>query len=70
MRLLIDMNLTLRWVHFLRHAGYEAVHWSSVGPNSAKDSEICDYARQSAYVILTNDLDFRQILAHTKQATP
>jgi predicted nuclease of predicted toxin-antitoxin system len=24
MRLLIDMNLTLRWVHFLRHAGYEA----------------------------------------------
>jgi predicted nuclease of predicted toxin-antitoxin system len=36
MRLLIDMNLTPRWVHFLRHAGYEAVHWSSVGPNSAK----------------------------------
>src|SRR5471030_504063 len=70
MRLLIDMNLTPRWVHFLRNAGYEAIHWSSVGSNSAKDGEICDYARQSVYVLLTNDLDFPQILAHTKQDAP
>jgi predicted nuclease of predicted toxin-antitoxin system len=70
MRLLIDMNLTPRWVQFLRGAGYEAIHWSSVGPNSAKDGEICDYARQYAYVLLTNDLDFPQILAHTRQAAP
>lgn len=64
------MNLTPGWVYFLRHAGYEAVHWSSVGSNRAKDSEICDYARQSVHVILTNDLDFPQILAHTKQDGP
>jgi predicted nuclease of predicted toxin-antitoxin system len=70
MRLLVDMNLTPRWVHFLQDAGYDVVHWSSVGPNSAKDSEICDYARRRVYVILTNDLDFPQILAHTKQDTP
>ena len=70
MRLLIDMNLTPRWVYFLRNAEHEAVHWSSVGSNSAKDSEICDYARQHAYVLLTNDLDFPQILAHTRQAAP
>jgi len=70
MRLLIDMNLTPRWVHFLRNSGYEAIHWSSVGSNSAKDGEICDYARQSVYVLLTNDLDFPQILAHTKQDAP
>ena len=70
MRLLIDMNLTPRWVHFLRNAGYEAVHWSSVGSNSAKDSEICDYARGSAQVIPTNDMDFPQMLAHTRQNAP
>jgi predicted nuclease of predicted toxin-antitoxin system len=70
MRLLVDMNLTPRWVHFLQDAGYEVVHWSSVGPNSAKDSQICDYARRCVYVILTNDLDFPQILAHTKRDTP
>ena len=27
-------------------------------------------ARQYAYVLLTNDLDFPQILAHTRQAAP
>ena len=70
MRLLIDMNLTPRWVPFLRNAGHEALHWSSVGPNSAKDGEICDCARQQGFVILTNDLDFPQILAHTRQSAP
>jgi predicted nuclease of predicted toxin-antitoxin system len=70
MRLLIDMNLTPRWVQFLRNEGHETIHWSSVGPISAKDSEICHYARQYSYVILTNDLDFPQILAHTRQTAP
>jgi predicted nuclease of predicted toxin-antitoxin system len=70
MRLLIDMNLTPRWVHFLRNAGHEAVHWSSVGPNSAKDGAICDYSRRCDYILLTNDLDFPQILAHTMQTAP
>jgi predicted nuclease of predicted toxin-antitoxin system len=70
MRFLIDMNLTLRWVHFLRDAGHEAVHWSLVGSNSAKDAEICDYARRHFYILLTNDLDFPQILAYTRQAAP
>jgi predicted nuclease of predicted toxin-antitoxin system len=70
MRLLIDMNLTARWVLFLNEAGHEVVHWSSVGRISAKDSEICDYAREQSYVLLTNDLDFPRILAHTRQAAP
>jgi predicted nuclease of predicted toxin-antitoxin system len=64
------MNLTPRWIHFLSNEGYEAVHWSLVGPIPAKDSEICRYARQYGQVILTNDLDFPQILAHTRQSTP
>jgi predicted nuclease of predicted toxin-antitoxin system len=70
MRLLVDMNLTPRWVEFLASAGHEAVHWSSVGSISAKDAYICEFARQHTYVILTNDLDFPQILAHTRNAAP
>ena len=70
MRILIDMNLTPRWVPFLQDAGHEVVHWSSVGVGTAKDSEICDYARQHAYVLLTNDLDYPQILAHSRQSAP
>ena len=39
-------------------------------PIPPKDSEICDYPRECGYVLLTNDLDFPQILAHTRQAAP
>lgn len=70
MRILIDMNLTYRWVDCLRNAKHEAVHWSSVGAPNTKDVEIFEYARENGYVLLTNDLDFPQILAHTRQATP
>ena len=70
MRLPIDMNLTPRWVDLLRDAGHQAVHWSSVGANSSGDDEICEYARRHSYVLLTNDLDFPQILAHTKESAP
>jgi predicted nuclease of predicted toxin-antitoxin system len=61
MRILIDMNLTPRWVNYLRDSGYETMHWSSIGPATAKDREIFDHAREHSYVILTNDLDFPQI---------
>lgn len=70
MRILIDMNLTPRWVDRLQRAGYEAVHWSSIGRASATDQEICDYSRLHEYVLLTNDLDFPRILAHTKESKP
>jgi predicted nuclease of predicted toxin-antitoxin system len=64
------MNLTSRWVRCLQRAGHDVVHWSSVGRISATDGEICDYARQQSYVLLTNDLDFPRILAHTQQSAP
>jgi predicted nuclease of predicted toxin-antitoxin system len=70
MRLLVDMNLTPRWIHFPSNAGHDAVPWSSVGPICAKDSEFYHYARHNGQVILTNDLDFPQILAHTRQTAP
>jgi predicted nuclease of predicted toxin-antitoxin system len=70
MRILVDMNLTPRWVPHLNNTGHTAVHWSSIGRISAPDREICAYARLNGYVLLTNDLDFPQILAHTKEAKP
>ncbi len=70
MRLLIDMNLTPRWVQQLGEAGHEALHWSAIGPPAASDREICAYAREHGYVILTNDLDFPHILAYTRESGP
>ena len=70
MRLLVDMNLTPRWVQSLADAGHEATHWSAVGDPTASDEQICAYAREHGFVILTNDLDFPQILARTRQSGP
>ncbi len=70
MRLLIDMNLTPRWVSFLTNAGHETIHWFSTGRPAARDREIFDYARENGFVVLTNDLDFPQILAHTRESGP
>ncbi len=70
MRFLIDMNLTPRWVSALVASGHDAVHWSELGPVGASDSVICDYARGHAFVLVTNDLDFPRILAHTSAGKP
>jgi predicted nuclease of predicted toxin-antitoxin system len=70
MRLLIDMNLAPRWTEALTAGGHTAVHWSALGPVSATDSAICQYAREQDFVLVTNDLDFPRILAHTKAAKP
>src|SRR5688500_12002303 len=42
----------------------------SVGAPTTTDREICEYARERASVVFTNDLDFPQILAHTKDCAP
>jgi predicted nuclease of predicted toxin-antitoxin system len=70
MRLLIDMNLTPRWIAALTQGGHEAVHWSSIGEAGTPDPIICAYAREHGFVLVTNDLDFPRILAHTSQAKP
>lgn len=70
MRLLIDMNLSPEWVTVLEDADMAAVHWSTVGVESAQDHAICEYARSNAFVILTQDLDFSQILFESAEAGP
>ena len=70
MKLLVDMNLSPRWVQLLRDAGWEATHWSTVGKANATHSEITAYAASNNYLILTHDLDFGAILAATCQSVP
>jgi predicted nuclease of predicted toxin-antitoxin system len=70
MRILIDMNLTPRWVGYFVAAGHDCCHWSTIGPSSTPDSRICLYARENDFVLITNDLDFPQILAHTAEGKP
>ena len=70
MKLLVDMNLSPRWVNLLASAGIDAVHWSTVGPANAPDSAIMAYARANDFVVLTHDLDFGAILAATRGEKP
>jgi predicted nuclease of predicted toxin-antitoxin system len=69
-KLIIDMNLSPDWVAFLRSAGHEALHWSTVGSPSASDRTITAWAVANGHIIFTNDLDFSAILAATKAETP
>lgn len=70
MKLLVDMNLSPRWITFLADAGIEAAHWSTLGANNAPDVEIMVFARANDYVVLTHDLDFGAILAATHGEKP
>ncbi|HEV2194767.1 MAG TPA: DUF5615 family PIN-like protein [Candidatus Acidoferrum sp.] len=70
MKLLVDMNLSPRWIPFLRDAGWEATHWSTVGKADASDLEIMTFAAVHGYVVLTNDLDFAAILAASHHKKP
>jgi len=70
MKLLIDMNLSPRWVDLLTSAGIEAIHWSALGTANAPDMEIVAFARSNNYVVLTHDLDFGTILAVTQGEKP
>ena len=70
MKLLVDMNLSPRWIRVLMEAGIDAAHWSSLGLANAPDSEIMRYASAQDYVVLTHDLDFSAILAATHGEKP
>jgi predicted nuclease of predicted toxin-antitoxin system len=70
MKLLVDMNLSPRWVGVMADAGIEAKHWSTLGAYNAPDTEIMAYANTNNYVVLTHDLDFSAILAATHGEKP
>ena len=70
MKLIVDMNLSPRWVGVLAGAGIEAAHWSTLGAKNAPDAEIMAYASANDYVVLTHDLDFGAILATTHGEKP
>lgn len=70
MKLVVDMNLSPRWVAVLAEAGIEASHWSTLGAANAPDSEIMAFAKAHDHVVLTHDLDFSAMLAATHGDKP
>ncbi len=70
MKLLLDMNISPRWVDFLQKYGICAVHWTALGAPDANDSQIMAFAREHDYIVFTHDLDFSAILAASGDTKP
>ena len=70
MKLLVDMNLSPDWVPLLASHGWEVSHWSTLGPGNAPDTVLMNWAREHQQVVLTQDLDFSQLLYTTQQRGP
>ena len=70
MKILLDMNIPLKYAELLRKNGVESLSWSDVGAPYATDAEIMAYARKNDYIVLTYDLDFSAILSVTHDFKP
>ena len=70
MKIVIDVNLSPRWVDALEQRGHEAIHWSSVGKLDAEDVTILEWVSDNGAVLLSCDLDFGAILAATGALGP
>jgi predicted nuclease of predicted toxin-antitoxin system len=70
MKIIVDVNLAVRWAKMLSGKGIETIHWTEIGAGNAQDIEIMAYARQNGYSVFTNDLDFSAILAATRASSP
>ena len=70
MKVVVDVNFPPSLAAALSTAGVEAVHWTTQGEATAPDAEILEWARREGWVVLTQDLDFPDILAATGADAP
>ncbi len=70
MKLVVDMNLSPDRVAYLKEAGHDAIHWSSVGAANAPDDDILRWATDQERIVLTGDLDFGALLALSGSSKP
>ncbi len=63
MKFLADMGISPMTVSYLRDAGYDAIHLNEEHLHQSSDSQILEKARVEGRVVLTNDLDFSDLLA-------
>jgi predicted nuclease of predicted toxin-antitoxin system len=70
MKVLLDMNIPLKYAELLSKRDIVCIRWSDVGPPNAADTEIMEYARNNGFIVLTFDLDFSAILSVTHELKP
>jgi predicted nuclease of predicted toxin-antitoxin system len=60
MKFLCDVHISHKIVAHLKSLGFEAIHVNNILDRSeSKDSDICKYADENGFVVITKDSDFR-----------
>lgn len=70
MKFLANMGISLATVAFLRNLGHEAVHLHELGLDRLSDPDILARARREGQFLLTSDLGFGDLLAHSGAGLP
>ena len=70
MKFLCNMGISPKTVAFLRSQGHDAKRLLEEKLERLADSDILDKARAEQSIILTNDLDFGQLLAASRAELP
>lgn len=70
MRFLADMGVSMTTVVALRHLGHDIVHLREQGLMRMVDPEIVAKACIEQRIVLTFDLDFGEIMALSRDASP
>lgn len=70
MRFLADMGISPRTIIFLQDLGYDALHLHDQGLDRLQDSDILQKARAEGRILLTNDLDFGELIAASGAKLP
>lgn len=64
------MPISPKSAAFLAKAGFDSVHLYHLDKSKATDSEIIEFARLEERIIITMDIDFPTILAHSHAKIP
>lgn len=60
MKFLCDVHISYKLTSHLIALGFEAIHVNEIlNKSETKDSELCKYADENDYVIISKDADFR-----------
>lgn len=70
MRFLLDANISPLVATRLIEAGHSAVHVRDVGLRAASDEQIMDVAAQEDRVIVSQDIDFTNLLYYRRASRP
>ena len=70
MKIVVDMNLSIKWAEYLNGRGFSCQHWSTIGLADASDDVIIAYCIAENAVVLTADLDFADLHAMRGTSKP